>query len=228
MDSERGAVVDFPLGAETPTVVTVVARLSDDVVTPLGERVYEALVDCVEPTPAPVPTPTETPSSTPTAPPSQNGGDTAPISTPASSGVTTPVEQVEPPKLKPTVTLSSTAASAGGNVTVKARGFAPGEEVEIWLHSDPWKLADAVADANGTLTLRVGIAGGTDLGAHRIEVRGASSGSAYVKMFVNDDLAITGIDSAFASGVATTGVVLVLGGAAVFLLARRARLIANC
>jgi hypothetical protein len=80
-----------------------------------------------------------------------------------------------------------------------------------------------VANKTGEVTLNVGIAGGTELGKHRIEVRGASSGSAFVAVSVNDDLPITGIDSAFASGVATTGLILVLGGLSIFLLGRRAQ-----
>ncbi|MGM7698603.1 hypothetical protein [Microbacterium sp. A84] len=108
-------------------------------------------------------------------------------------------------------------------MTVNASGFTPGEPLEIWLHSTPWKLTNAIADANGVLSLSVGIAGGTQIGEHQIEVRGATSGSVFVDITVTDDLAITGIDSAFASGVATTGLVLVLGGLTVVLLARRAQ-----
>lgn len=192
------------------------------------------------PTSAPTPTPTSTSTPTPTAVPEPTTEPTeapTPTEEPVPSEEPSPSEEPEPePSVPaeptetpapvpaaPVVTVSSASVPAGGSVTVKASGFAPGERLELWLHSTPWKMMDATANADGALSVSVTLAGGTELGDHSIEVRGASSGSAFVDITVNDDLAITGIDSAFASGVATTGVVLVLGGLSVVLLARRAR-----
>jgi hypothetical protein len=246
IDENRRAVIEFTIPREGQTVVTVVERHSADLVKPVGERTYEFAVDCVEATPTPTPTPTETPTPTPTptaeptptptveptpAPtevpvPSESPKPSAP---PVPAPSTDPVPVEEPPApapapVVPAVNLSSTSVPAGGSVTINASGFAPNESLEIWLHSDPWKLTNVTADANGVLSLPVGIAGGTDIGDHQIEVRGASSGSVFVDVAVTDDLAITGIDSAFASGVATSGLVMVLGGVTVVLLARRARI----
>lgn len=227
MDAERQAVVEFTIPAEGPTVVSVVER-HGELTKPLGERTYDYAVDCAVVTPTPTPTPTPTEEPTPTPEPTETP---EPSESPAPTEAPEPVETQEPaPAPEPTeepaapvVAVSSTSVPAGGSVTVKASGFTAGEKLELWLHSVPWKLTDATADANGAISLPVGIAGGTDLGEHQIEVRGATSGSAFVDIVVTDDLAITGIDTAFASGAATTGIVLVLGGLSVFLLGRHAR-----
>ncbi|MGL3151658.1 hypothetical protein ACSS7Z_15020 [Microbacterium sp. A82] len=177
-----------------------------------------------EPTPAPTtspeptPVPTDSPAPTKTPVPSEPTETPQPVETPAPAAPDTPA----PVQVKPTVSLSSASVPAATSVTVNSSGFQPGEKLELWLRSQPWKLTDATADANGDLSLSVGIAGGTEIGAHTIEVRGATSGSVFVDIVVTDDLAITGIDSAFASGVATTGLALVIGGTTVVLLGRRA------
>ncbi|WP_157540787.1 hypothetical protein [Microbacterium sp. XT11] len=218
MDASRKVLIDVPIAAEGQTVVTVRGLMGSES-TYIGEKTYEASAVC------PVPAkPEPTPDATPTSEPDPVKPE-APVSTDAAGAddAPAPAERPDPPKPAPRVTLSSASVPAGGNVTVRARGFAPGEKVEIWLHSEPLKLTDAVANKRGEVTLNVGIAGGTELGKHRIEVRGASSGSAFVAVSVTDDLAITGIDSAFASGVATTGLILVLGGLSIFLLGRRAQ-----
>ncbi|MGM7680229.1 hypothetical protein [Microbacterium sp. A94] len=169
--------------------------------------------------PEPTPVPAESPAPTQTPVPSEPTETPQPVETPAPAETTAPA----PVQARPTVSLSSASVPAATSVTVNASGFQPGEKLELWLRSQPWKLTDATADANGDLALSVGIAGGTEMGKHQIEVRGATSGSAFVDIVVTDDLAITGIDSAFASGVATTGLALVLGGTTVVLLGRRAR-----
>ncbi|MFB7250218.1 hypothetical protein [Microbacterium sp. NPDC056234] len=225
MDAERKAVVEFAIADDGPTVVSAAERHGAGLAKELGSRTYELAVDCAEATPTPTPTPTEEPTPTPTTEPPEPTEIPEPTEEPEPVETQAPVPAPEPTKepVVPVVTVSSTSIPAGGSVTVNASGFAPGEKLEIWLRSDPWKLTDATADASGAISLPVGIAGGTDLGEHQIEARGATSGSAFVDIVVTDDLAITGIDTAFASGAATTGIVLVLGGLSVFLLARRAR-----
>ncbi|MGY1553100.1 hypothetical protein ACW5CM_15070 [Microbacterium sp. A588] len=175
-----------------------------------------------EPTDSPEPTPTDSPTPEPTTAPAPTDEPAPPVD-PQPVPEETPVPAPAPAPAPPTASLSSASVPAGGDVTVTANGFAPGEQLQLWLHSDPWKMTDATADASGAHSLSVRIAGGTEIGKHQIEVRGATSGSVFVNVRVTDDLAITGIDSAFASGVATTGLVLVIGGLTVVLLARRAR-----
>ncbi|MFT4259259.1 hypothetical protein [Microbacterium sp.] len=217
LDSDRRAIVEFPIASTGPTTVTVVERDGDATKT-LGAKTYDEVSDCATQTPTPEPT------AEPTSTPEDPEKTTPPAGAEGSEVVPEPVQSASPTEkpAAPIVRVSSTSVPAGGNVTVRAQGFAPGEALEIWLHSDPWKLTDAVADAQGAISVNVGIAGGTDLGDHKIEVRGATSGSAFIGIVVTDDLAITGIESAFASGVATTGVILVLGGVSIFLLGRRA------
>ncbi|MGY1553102.1 hypothetical protein ACW5CM_15080 [Microbacterium sp. A588] len=190
--------------------------------TPSGEPTESpftnpAPTDSPEPTssPAELPEPSVTPMRAPT-------GVSEPYDRPGLSEDPIPFET--PVAIPLRVSLSSASVPAAGNITVNASGFAPGEQLEVWLHSDPWRLTTATADSNGAVSMSVGIAGGTESGEHQIEVRGAKSGYVFVDVEVAGDLAITGIGSAFASGVATTGLVIVLGSVAAVLLARRAHI----
>ena len=102
-----------------------------------------------------------------------------------------------------------------------ASGFAPSESVEIWLHSTPTKLVTAIADNNGAIRQTVTIPEGTDIGAHKIEVCGASSGSAYASLTVTDGLAVTGIDPVASTLGGGVGALLLAAGIAVVLFVRR-------
>ena len=66
--------------------------------------------------------------------------------------------------------------AAGGHVTVTGQGFDAAEPVEVWVHSDPVKLADIVAAADGTAGTTITIPANLPAGAHRIELRGLTSG----------------------------------------------------
>lgn len=83
------------------------------------------------------------------------------------------------------------------------------------------KLLSATTADDGTVSATVTIPSGTELGAHKIEVRGATSGSVYAALTVVDGLAVTGFDTV---STATAGIgvsVLLLGGIAFVLVARR-------
>ncbi|WP_153009000.1 LPXTG cell wall anchor domain-containing protein, partial [Microbacterium testaceum] len=109
----------------------------------------------------------------------------------------------------------------GNQVTVNASGFAPGESVEIWLHSTPVKLLSTTASADGTISKTVTIPSGTTVGAHKIEVRVATSGSAYAALTVTDSLAVTGFDSTSTTATGVGASILILGGLVMLLVARR-------
>lgn len=84
----------------------------------------------------------------------------------------------------PTLTLSASTVAAGGSVTVVAAGFAADEEVTAWLHSTPVQLWAGRTDADGAVSQTVTIAADTEAGAHRVELRGASTGSLFADLTV--------------------------------------------
>lgn len=177
-----------------------------------GDRDYTFPETCATPDPTPTPTPTATPTSAPTPTPQPSSSPT-PTDTPSPS----PSESSSPLS----VSLSTSTAIRGNLVTVIASGFAPGETVQIWLHSTPVKLVTTTADENGALRQAVTIPDGTDIGAHTVEVRGATNGSAYANLTVTDGLAVTGFDSVASTVGGGVGALLLAAGIGVVLLARR-------
>jgi hypothetical protein len=162
-------------------------------------------VTAVTPTPEPTPTPTTPePTPEPTTPAPQPSETTAPA-TPAAS-------------------LSATSILVGSGVTVTATGLAANEPVQIWIHSTPVELWTGAADASGALVQAIKIPADIPLGAHQIEVRGATSGSLWLNLTVRGaELAATGVDGSVGAGVGIGAATLLLGGAAVLLLAKQRR-----
>lgn len=91
----------------------------------------------------------------------------------------------------------------------------------MWLHSTPVKLTDGIADNNGTFTRTLTIPAETELGAHRIEVRGSTSGSVFAGLNVSDiRLAATGA-SDVSIPLLIGSALAVLVGASALLISRR-------
>lgn len=66
-------------------------------------------------------------------------------------------------------TLSApTQARAGEEITVRLAGFAPAAEGELWLFSDPVRLATFTTDAAGAATVTVRVPTSTPVGAHTL------------------------------------------------------------
>lgn len=151
---------------------------------------------------SPTPTPTPTESALPTA---------APTATPADAGSALSAQ------------LSRNVAAPGSELTVTASGFAANEPLEIWLHSTPVKLATTTADATGSLSQAVVIPVDTAAGSHRIEVRGANSGTVFVNLTVADGLAATGADGTTAPAALAAGALVLVGGTIAFLVMQRRR-----
>lgn len=153
-------------------------------------------VTAVTPTPEPTPEPT-----TPAPQPSETS---APV-TPAAS-------------------LSATSVLVGSGVTVTASGLAANEPIEIWIHSTPVQLWVGTADASGALTQSITIPADLPLGVHQVEVRGVTSGSLWLNLTIRGaELAATGIEGSIGAGVGIGAATLLLGGAAVLLLAKHRR-----
>ncbi|MBB2976927.1 hypothetical protein FHX49_002515 [Microbacterium endophyticum] len=133
------------------------------------------------------------------------------------------------PEATPTASVSSSTASQGGSIVVTASGFEPGEAVQIWIHSTPVLLWSGAASSSGAVNQTVVIPSDLEPGTHRIEVRGAESGSVWLSVTVSGSgsgasLANTGFDTATLAWL-TMAALLVFGtgGALVVAGARRRR-----
>ena len=79
--------------------------------------------------------------------------------------VIAPVETTEP--VAPSLS-APTSAVAGSTITVTAKNLAAGEKYELWIHSDPAKLATVTADASGSVSVSATIPVGFAAGAHEL------------------------------------------------------------
>jgi hypothetical protein len=77
---------------------------------------------------------------------------------------------------RPSLSLDATSVRAGDPLTVTGSGFLAGEQVQVWLLSDPVLLGVAVADQDGSVSERVTIPAATPPGVHHVELRGLTSG----------------------------------------------------
>jgi hypothetical protein len=135
----------------------------------------------------------------------------APITCPTTPGVPT----------APTITLSVSRVTAGAPVSLHAAGFAPGEIVDISLHSTPISLGTLTADAEGEVDGMVMIPADVEPGAHTLLLVGRTSGTRVsaplevlgVTAAPGDPRAIPATGSA-SGGLAAVGSSLVLAGLA--------------
>ncbi|WP_156495968.1 hypothetical protein [Microbacterium sp. T32] len=206
---ESGKVhFDIPLATEGATTLSIVQHYRPTLTAPVDEHVYTLPEDCNTPSPSPTPTPTPTSTPEPTSTPTPEPTDTASPSPTASASASS-------------VSLSAGTVTRGSQLTVSASSFAANEPVEIWLHSTPVKLLSTTASADGTVSATVTIPSETEIGAHKIEVRGTTSGSVYAALTVIDGLAVTGFDTTATTPAGIGASMLLLGGIVVVLIARR-------
>lgn len=85
-------------------------------------------------------------------------------------------EVPEPQVTEGTISLDRTEVEPGGTVVVSGTGFAPGEQVQVWLLSEPQLIGLVAADSQGAVQANVVIPLTTPPGVHHIELRGMSSG----------------------------------------------------
>lgn len=96
------------------------------------------------------------------------------------------------------LTLSSSSAAPGKQITLTVGGLTPGVEYEAVLHSTPALLGTGVANGSGALSLTVTIPLGTAAGAHTITIAATSTPSTIIAssaFFVTGSLALTGTSS---------------------------------
>lgn len=103
----------------------------------------------------------------------QAGGDLDPVTFVVAADAT----GLEPTPDQPddTVACIASAVTAGQSVDVCGEGFTAGEQVQVFLHSEPQFLAVVPADAQGDVAAPVVIPIDAT-GEHRIELRGVTSG----------------------------------------------------
>lgn len=116
------------------------------------------------------------------------------------------------PDPSPSGVISATTAEQGAGLTVTASGFQSGESYEIWLHSTPVQLTTGTASATGAISQVVTIPTNVPAGAHRIEIRGATSGSVWIDITVTRVLPPTGTEATI--GLLVAGGLLLAGAGA--------------
>ncbi|MDO8338169.1 MAG: pullulanase-type alpha-1,6-glucosidase, partial [Microcella sp.] len=72
--------------------------------------------------------------------------------------------------------VSASSVAPSSTVALAASGFAPGERVQLWMHSTPQLLVATIADASGAVSLEVAVPSGAELGAHEFRLVGLESG----------------------------------------------------
>jgi hypothetical protein len=108
------------------------------------------------------------------------------------------------------LSVSPTSVEAGGTVTVKGGGFAPGATIQIVIASTPTLLTTVGADGSGSFSTTVTIPESIEAGAHTLSATGASPSGGTVTLStaitVNKGseaaLAFTGSNTAALAGVA--------------------------
>jgi len=110
-------------------------------------------------------------------------------------------------------------ASPGSTITVEGGGFAPGETVDVVLHSTPVTIGTPTADARGSFSAAMTIPGDVPAGSHTVVATGAASGRAFSAGVVLA-LPATGSGLDAAAPTAIGGALLLLG---IALLAIRRR-----
>lgn len=74
------------------------------------------------------------------------------------------------------IVLGQSTAVAGGKLSLSARGFSAGEQVQILVHSTTVLLNTVTADPQGAVAATVTLPASLLPGAHTIELKGLSSG----------------------------------------------------
>lgn len=146
---------------------------------------------------------------------------------------TTLVVVVETSAAEPSLTLSSSTVAAGGSLTVTARGLPAQAPVQVWLHSEPIRLAEVATGADGTVELSVIVPTDAAPGAHEVVLTSGTLELRHaVTVMTAGDGATSGTAGSVGGGLASSGGQLawglllggaVLTGAGVVLVSRLRR-----
>jgi hypothetical protein len=72
-------------------------------------------------------------------------------------------------------TVDTTTVELGGQMTVTGEGFIAGEQVQVWLHSEPQLMGVTVADALGKVSYTFTVPTTLEVGTHHVELYGITS-----------------------------------------------------
>jgi len=130
----------------------------------------------------------------------------------------------------PVAGLDKTSVRPGDRLTVSATGFTPGEQAEVWVHSDPVFVGSTTAGTDGSVVYTFTV---PDLppGEHRVEIRGITSGrSVFSATFTVTEtgsagsrLAFTGANGATTDLIFAGSALVLFGGGALLAAARQRR-----
>jgi len=130
----------------------------------------------------------------------------------------------------PVAGLDKTSVRPGDRLTVSATGFTPGEQAEVWVHSDPVFVGSTTAGTDGSVVYTFTV---PDLppGQHQVEIRGITSGrSVFSATFTVTEtgsagsrLAFTGANGATTDLIFAGSALVLFGGGALFAAARQRR-----
>jgi len=90
-------------------------------------------------------------------------------------GQTVPVNPEPDPEPPTAATIDKAVVEAGGELTVTGAGFLPGEQVQVWLHSEPQLMGVVVADAVGSVSSTFTVPTTAEVGTHHVELYGITS-----------------------------------------------------
>lgn len=119
------------------------------------------------------------------------------------------------------MSVDDPSATFGQRITVTARGFQAGEQVDATLHSTPRSLGRHTADANGVVSFTFVPRADDGAGTHRVVLVGAESGTVEttITFAAAADLPATG--AATRNLVLLASAALLAGGLALLAMQRR-------
>jgi hypothetical protein len=125
-----------------------------------------------------------------------------------------------------TLSVSDTAVSAGGSVTLSGSGFAPSSEVEITIESTPRTLDTVTANASGEIAVTVAIPSDLSAGTHTLKGTGVTPDGATLVLSATVSIAGGGQADLAGTGarigpMAGAGAALLAIGIIVLMLSRR-------
>ncbi len=104
-------------------------------------------------------------------------------SSPATSSPATSRPPNSPPSYTPTLTVDQSSVPAGGTFSFTAVGFAPGETVDVVVHSTPLALTALVANSAGGVSGRDVLPATVPAGAHQLVLTGRASHATVQRAF---------------------------------------------
>ena len=104
-----------------------------------------------------------------------------------------------------TVTASTSTPTAGGSITLTAKGFGPETTVQFSVESTPQALGSAVANSSGVATLTTTLPANLSAGAHTIRAVGTDPSGAPLNVTTTITVAAAGATTTTTAAASPTG-----------------------